>query len=313
MGSNNYNNFFKNRLVLVTGGAGFIGSHIAHHLARNGAHVRVLDDFSTGHRSNLSGMDVSITDGSILEASALNEAIRGCSLVFHEAAFVSVPDSFDNESECFKINVEGTKAVLEAAKNESCDRVMFASSAACYGSNPNLPSCEDDKISAESPYAQSKVDGEELMRYAGLDTVSFRYFNVFGERQDPCSQYAAVVSAFVDAINNNRIPTVFGDGKQSRDFTHVDNIVHANLLAASHPKPLAGEIFNVGTGSMLSLLELLQALTSLDDVRVDFQPVRTGDITYSCANINKITELLGYSPVSVTEDSLHRLLNYSAC
>ncbi len=309
MNSNNYDSFFEGRNVLVTGGAGFIGSHLTQHLARLGAVVRVFDDFSSGHQGNLSGINASIIKESILNTSAIQDAIHGCSIVFHEAAFVSVPESFEYPARCVEINVKGTNNVLNAAINATCSRVIFASSAACYGSHPNLPSRETDALSAESPYAQSKVTGEQLMRDATVDTVSLRYFNVFGQRQDPKSHYAAVVSSFMDALNSNRPPTVFGDGKQSRDFTHVDNIVHANLLAASHPEPLNGEVFNVGTGSMVSLLELLQKMTDDENVDVDFQPQRTGDVLASCANIEKIKNRLGYSPVETTTESLQKLLN----
>ena len=309
MDSKRYDNFFNGRIVLVTGGAGFIGSHLTQHLAELGATVRVLDDFSSGIRANLDGIELSLIEGSILDTATVDEAIQGCSHVFHEAAFVSVPKSFEQPDTCFEINIKGTSNILNAAKKAKCSRVVFASSAANYGSSPNLPSKESDIISAESPYAQSKVMGEQLLSDASIDTASLRYFNVFGDRQDPTSQYAAVVSTFIEAIQNNTVPIIFGDGTQSRDFTHIENIVHANLLAASHPLPLRGEVFNVGTGSMLSLLELLQAITGHKDVTVDFQPKRNGDVFASCANIEKITDLLGYSPISDTATALRNLLN----
>ena len=309
MDSKNYSNFFEDRTVLVTGGAGFIGSHLTQHLVQLGAKVRVLDDFSSGHLENLNGLDVTICNGSILDTKAIGEAVDGCSLVFHEAAFVSVPESFENPDKCFEVNIKGTSNVLKMAKSASCQRVIFAASAACYGSNPQLPSVETDKISAESPYAQSKVMGEQLMRDANLDTVSLRYFNVFGNRQDPHSQYAAVVSAFASAILSNRKPIIFGDGKQSRDFTNVHNIVHANLLAASHPAPLRGDIFNVGTGKMLSLLELIDAMFDGNPKQINFQPERLGDVLNSCASIGKITSVLGYETVVHTAESLRLLVN----
>ncbi len=309
MNSNNYDSFFEGRNVLVTGGAGFIGSHLTQHLARLGASVRVFDDFSSGHRSNLSGMNVSIIQESILNTNAIHNAIQGCSIVFHEAAFVSVAESFEHPEKCLEINVKGTSNVLDAAINTNCSRVIFASSAACYGSHPNLPSKETDVISAESPYAQSKVAGEQMMRDATVDTVSLRYFNVFGHRQNPKSEYAAVVSAFADALSHNQPPTIFGTGSQSRDFANVDTIVHANLLAASHLEPLNGEIFNVGTGTMMSLLDLLQAMTNTNNVDINFQPQRIGDVFASCANIEKINSWLGYSPTENTAKSLQKLLN----
>jgi UDP-glucose 4-epimerase len=304
-----YNNFFDDRTVLVTGGAGFIGSHLTQHLVALGACVHVLDDLSSGNISNLDGLDVHFTQGSILDMHTLEHAIQGCSVVFHEAAFVSVPESFEKADRCFEVNIKGTSNLLKVATKEQCKRVVFASSAACYGGDPNLPSRETDTISAESPYAQSKVMGEQLMRDAKIDTVSLRYFNVFGERQDPNSQYAAVISAFSEAISNNREPTIFGDGSQSRDFTHVSNVVHANCLAGSHINPLAGDIFNVGTGSMLSLLDVLHAMMGDQSVHANFQPARKGDVRESCADIGKITTLLGYAITEKAVDSLRSFVN----
>ena len=306
-----YDNFFEGKAVLITGGAGFIGSHLTQHLARLGAQVRVLDNLSTGYRKNLDGIAVSLFEGSILDASALHEAINGCSLVFHEAAFVSVPESFDDADSCFAINIKGTSNVMKAAERANCDRVMFASSAACYGSSPELPSSETDTVSAESPYAQSKVMGEQLMKDAQVDAVSLRYFNVFGERQDPASQYAAVVSSFARTIQDGGTPTIYGNGSQTRDFTPVENIVHANLLAASHPNPLRGEVFNVGTGSSTSLLELVRGMAGNEEVT--FEPARTGDVQDSRADIAKITRALSYETVIQTSDALRALVNRTRC
>jgi UDP-glucose 4-epimerase len=309
MDSKNYDSFFDGKQVLVTGGAGFIGSHLTQHLTSLGACVHVLDDFSSGHYSNLEGIDAKITEGSIVDVTALKKAIQGCSIVFHEAAFVSVPSSFEQADKCFEINIKGTSNLLAQASKVNCNRVVFASSAACYGSDPQVPSRESDPVFAESPYAQSKVMGEQLMKDATVDAVSLRYFNVFGQRQDPNSQYAAVVSAFAQAISTCQVPTLFGDGKQSRDFTHVANIVHANLLAASHSEPLAGEIFNVGTGTMISLLALLQSMAQKKKITIDFKPPRTGDVFASCANIEKIQEHLGYDVIASTQASLVELVN----
>ena len=304
-----YDSFFDGQKVLVTGGAGFIGSHLTQHLASLGASVHVLDDFSSGHSKNLDGIDVKITEGSILDVAAVSKAMQGCSIVFHEAAFVSVPSSFEQADKCFEINIKGTSNILTHASKAQCNRVVFASSAACYGSDANVPSKESDRVSAESPYAQSKVMGEQLMKDASVDAASLRYFNVFGQRQDPNSQYAAVVSAFANAISTGQVPILFGDGKQSRDFTHVANIVHANLLTASHSKPLAGGVFNVGTGSMMSLLELLQSMTQGNEMAIDFKPARTGDVFASCANIEKIQSELGYDVIAKTQSSLVELVN----
>lgn len=306
-----YDNFFEGKAVLVTGGAGFIGSHLTQHLALLGAQVRVLDNLSTGYRKNLDGIAVSLFEGSILDASVLHKAISGCSLVFHEAAFVSVPESFDDADSCFATNIKGTSNVMKAAERANCDRVMFASSAACYGSSPELPSSETDTVSAESPYAQSKVMGEQLMKDAQVDAVSLRYFNVFGERQDPTSQYAAVVSSFARTIQDGGTPTIYGNGSQTRDFTPVENIVHANLLAASHPNPLRGEVFNVGTGSSTSLLELVRGMAGNEEVT--FEPARTGDVQDSRADIAKITGALSYETVVQTSDALRALVNRTRC
>tara|TARA_B110000196_G_scaffold201758_1_gene172766 strand:+ start:1106 stop:2038 length:933 start_codon:yes stop_codon:yes gene_type:complete len=306
-----YDNFFEGKAVLVTGGAGFIGSHLTQHLALLGAQVRVLDNLSTGYRKNIDGIAVSLFEGSILDASVLHKAISGCSLVFHEAAFVSVPESFDDADSCFATNIKGTSNVMKAAERANCDRVMFASSAACYGSSPELPSSETDTVSAESPYAQSKVMGEQLMKDAQVDAVSLRYFNVFGERQDPTSQYAAVVSSFARTIQDGGTPTIYGNGSQTRDFTPVENIVHANLLAASHPNPLRGEVFNVGTGSSTSLLELVRGMAGNEEVT--FEPARTGDVQDSRADIAKITGALSYETVVQTSDALRALVNRTRC
>ena len=306
-----YDNFFEGKAVLITGGAGFIGSHLTQHLVRLGAQVRVLDNLSTGYRKNIDGIAVSLFEGSILDASVLHKAISGCSLVFHQAAFVSVPESFDDADSCFATNIKGTSNVMKAAERANCDRVMFASSAACYGSSPELPSSETDTVSAESPYAQSKVMGEQLMKDAQVDAVSLRYFNVFGERQDPTSQYAAVVSSFARTIQVGGTPTIYGNGSQTRDFTPVENIVHANLLAASHPNPLRGEVFNVGTGSSTSLLELVRGMAGNEEVT--FEPARTGDVQDSRADIAKITGALSYETVVQTSDALRALVNRTRC
>lgn len=305
-----YNGFFTGRTVLVTGGAGFIGSHLTQHLASLNCRVRVLDDLSSGYISNLDGIDATLIEGSILDEDVLSHAIENCSVVFHEAALVSVPMSVEDPEFCDLVNVTGTKNVIEAAIKVSSERIVFASSAACYGSNPTLPSTETDKLSTESPYATSKRAGELLMEHlTEIDSVSLRYFNVFGPRQDASSQYAAVVSAFTDAIGQNRTPVIFGDGKQTRDFTHVSNVVHANLLAASYQGRLQGSIFNVGTGYAMSILELLQHMQDNNEVDVVFKPTRQGDVQHSCANIDSITRVLGYRPITETSGAIAALVS----
>ena len=305
-----YNGFFDGKTALVTGGAGFIGSHLTQHLGALGCHVRVLDDFSTGHATNIEGMGAECIEGSILDVGVLQHVTRGCQFIFHLAAFVSVPQSIQTPETCFNINVRGTECVIEAAEHAGCNRVIFASSAACYGSHPHLPSSEKDPVSLESPYAETKYAGEQLVASnKGMDGVSLRYFNVFGQRQDPSSQYAAVVCAFKESLEQNRLPVVFGDGSQTRDFTAVENVVHANLLAAFHPKPLRGVVLNVGTGTSMSLLALLDAMSGDDALAISYEPEREGDVQHSCADITAIVKTLAYSSVVSTTEALASLLN----
>ena len=305
-----YNGFFAGRTVLVTGGAGFIGSHLTQHLASINCQVRVLDDLSSGYISNLNGIDATLIEGSILDEDALSHAIENCSIVFHEAALVSVPLSVEDPALCDEVNVTGSKNVIDAAKRVGMERIIFASSAACYGSNPVLPSSENDLLSTESPYALSKRAGELLMEHATeVDTVSLRYFNVFGPRQDATSQYAAVISAFDDALKKGNTPVIFGDGSQTRDFIYVSNIVHANLLAASYEHRLHGSVFNVGTGNAMSIMQLLQLMQGNDEVNAEFKPVRQSDVQHSCANIDAIKHVLGYHPIVGTSTAIEGLVN----
>lgn len=305
-----YNGYFSGRTVLVTGGAGFVGSHLTQHLATLNCQVRVLDDLSSGYISNLEGIDTTFIEGSILDKDIISRAANRCSIIFHQAAMVSVPRSIENPEICNQINLAGTKNIIEAAIAAGIDRVIFASSAACYGNSPLLPSSETDKIAPESPYAKSKARGELLMKHTNeIDTVSLRYFNIFGSRQDHTSQYAAVVSSFADAIQHHQTPVIFGDGNQTRDFTHVSNVVHANLLAASSEKTLGGGVFNVGTGRATSILQLLRLMQGNDDIKVDFKPSRKGDVQHSCANIESISKELGYQPIVETATALKELVS----
>jgi UDP-glucose 4-epimerase len=288
--------------VLITGGAGFIGSHLANRLHALGAHVRVLDDLSGGFRENLdAGIDLRVA--SILDDRALRKAASSCRFVFHEAAMVSVPESVEKPEECLNVNVIGTQRVLAAAKDGGAQRVIFAASAAAYGPQPHLPSREDHVPDCVSPYAASKVAGETLMRsFAscyGLSTVSLRYFNIFGPRQNPDSPYAAVISAFTKKLAAGLQPTVLGDGTQTRDFTYIDNVVHANLLAAVCDKPLAGEVVNIGTGRRISLLDVLNTMGRALNFRVEpiFGPPRPGDVPHSQADIARARDLLDYVPM----------------
>jgi len=288
--------------VLITGGAGFIGSHLARRLAELGAAVRVIDDLSTGSRENLPSEGVDLRVGSILDEPALRRSIDGCRLIFHEAAMVSVPRSVREPLKCAEINITGTARLLEAAREAGVQRVVFASSAAVYGDQPKLPSHEDDPIVCCSPYAASKAAGEALMtafgRCYGLSTVSLRYFNIFGPRQDPNSPYAAVIAAFAEALTGGRRPMIFGDGRQTRDFTPVANVVSANLLAATCEGDLRGEVLNIGTGRPINLLEVLAEMGRRLGVEPSFRrsPPRAGDVRDSTADITRARAVIGYEP-----------------
>lgn len=287
--------------ALITGGAGFIGSHLARRLLAEGCAVRVLDDLSGGFEANVPA-GAEFVKASILDDDALRTAIAGCTLVFHQAAMVSVPESVDQPARCTEVNVVGTQRVLETARAAGVRRVMFAASAAAYGNTPRLPCREDQAPDSYSPYAMSKVAGELLMQtYArcfGLSTVSLRYFNVFGPRQNPNSPYAAAISKFAQLLRAGHQPTVFGDGGQTRDFVYIDNVVDANLLAATSPRPLAGEVINIGTGTRTSLMDVLDHMGRVLGVpsTPKHGPERAGDVRDSVADISRASELLGYQP-----------------
>jgi nucleoside-diphosphate-sugar epimerase len=301
---------------LVTGGAGFIGSHITRTLLRQGAAVRVLDNFSTGRRENLRASKEEATSGSIdvIEADLRDQsqvagAVRGIDVVFHEAAFVSVPESMERPQECLDVNVAGSLNLMEAARKAGVKRVVIASSAAVYGDLTDLPLAEETPPRPLSPYAVSK-QVDEL--YAGLYTRSFglevtalRYFNVYGPRQNPNSVYAAAVPIFIRRLLDGQAITVFGDGGQTRDLIYVGDVVRANLLAAEHPAA-AGQVFNICTGNATSILELVEALRGLfPGARPPaFGPVRAGDIYASVGRPTKAESLLGFRAEMVLADGL---------
>lgn len=309
-----YEKSFAGAGVLVTGGAGFIGSHLAWRLVELGARVRVLDDLSGGFAENLPD-EADLSVASILDGDALRDAVNGCRYVFHEAAMVSVPESVEQPKRCADVNIVGTERVLEAARDAGVARVIFAASAAAYGGSPQLPSREDHAPDCCSPYAASKVAGELLMSAFGrcydISTVSLRYFNIFGPRQNPDSAYAAAISAFTKALTVGKQPTIYGDGKQTRDFTYIDNVVHANLLAAACERRLQGEIMNIGTGKRISLLEVLEHMGRAlgVDSTPKFASERAGDVRHSVADITRARVLLAYEPIIDFAHGIKRTLS----
>lgn len=299
----------RSRQSLVTGGAGFIGSHLATALLSRGDRVRVLDDLSSGHRRNLAeGSE--FVEASILDERDVREAMGGCELLVHLAAEVSVPRSWEDPERAFRINLEGTERVFRLAGEAGVRSVVFASSAAVYGPTPSLPSKEGDPFVCASPYAAHKAAGELMLQsYArryGFHAASLRFFNVFGPRQDPKSAYAAVISAFMDAAAAGRRPLVFGDGSQTRDFVPVADVVEAIRLAADPSRSLRGEAFNVGLGERRSLLDLIATLSKVSgrDLDPELRPPRAGDVPHSCASIERATRELGYVPPVSFEEGL---------
>ncbi len=304
-------------LYVVTGGAGFIGSNIAVRLASQGEEVRVLDDLSTGRQENLAEVegDVEFVKGSICDAPLLREVLEGARYVFHQAALASVQRSVDNPVATNRANVEGTLRLLNAARDCGVGRVVYASSSSVYGDAPELPKHEGMKPAPKSPYAVSKLAAEHycgaFTEVYGLETVALRYFNVFGPRQDPAGQYAAVVPIFVRCLLEGKRPTVFGDGEQSRDFTFVDNVVDANLQAA-RAEGAAGAVVNIGCGERHTLNELLEFLGGILETSVEpeYGPERSGDVRHSLADIQKARRRIGYDPAVGFEEGLRRTVRW---
>ena len=286
---------------LITGGAGFIGSHIARALLEQGADVRVLDNFSSGKRENLKGLDVEILEGDLRDASVVIRAVQGVEVIFHEAAFVSVPESMEKPQECLDVNVTGTSMLFEAARKAGVRRVVIASSAAVYGDSDAMPLVENTPLKQLSPYAVSKrIDemyADLFTNQFGLEVAALRYFNVYGPRQRPDSMYAAAVPIFIRRMLDNKPITVYGDGGQTRDLINVRDVVQANLLASQHPSA-PGQIFNVCTGVETCLLDLLDILYEIfpnAPKHVHAEP-RAGDIYRSIGTPKKIVETLGFKP-----------------
>jgi UDP-glucose 4-epimerase len=305
------------RRCLVTGGAGFIGSHLVEALCRRGDEVRVLDNFSTGRRENLAGLEQSITliEADLNDRSALEEAVKGVELVFHLAALPSVPRSVADPVGANRANVDATVGLLWQARQAGVRRVVYAASSSAYGNNPHFPRDETAVPDPISPYAASKLAGEfychAFWECYGLETVSLRHFNVFGPRQDPTSQYAAAIPIFITAMVEDRPPTVFGDGEQSRDFTYVENTVQANLLAAEAPEA-CGRVFNVGTGCAVTVNDVIAAINRIlgKEVRALFAPPRPGDVRHSLADISLARKYLGYEPAVAFEEGLRKTMEF---
>jgi len=309
--------WYRGRRVCVTGGAGFIGSHLSEALVGAGAVVSVIDDLSNGLRSNLAGVqaDIRFVEGSILDRSTVQNAIAGSEIVFHQAAIASVPRSVKEPELYFEVNAAGTLQVLEAVRAASVKRVVYAASSSAYGDADQLPKIETMSPLPLSPYASAKFAGEHLLRtYChcyGISGVSLRYFNIFGPRQRPDSPYAAVIPRFAAAYRSGTKPIVFGDGTQTRDFTYVANAVHANLLAGASATPLRGEHVNIACGTRFSLLELIRAIATHLGVRPEYEtaPPRIGEVQHSQASIDLARELIGYEPIIAFEEGLKRTLD----
>ena len=299
--------------ALVTGGAGFIGSNLALALLARGHDVRLLDNFSTGHRANLEPLDAEVVEGDLRSYERVAAAVGGVEVVFHQGALPSVPRSIQDPLTSTAVNVEGTLNVILAARDAGVRRVVFASSSSVYGDAPGMPRRESQPLAPLAPYAVSKLAAEQYCMVAnrvyGVETVALRYFNVFGERQDPLSGYAAVIPKFIRMMLDGQRPTIFGDGQTSRDFTHVENVVEANLAAAVEPAA-AGRVMNIAVGSSHTLNELVSTLQSLvdSDLEPEYGPPRPGDVSESLADVSLARKLLGYEPRIGFEEGLQRTI-----
>ena len=303
--------------ALVTGGAGFIGSHIATGLVERGDSVRVLDNFDTGKRENLAhlGDQVQLIEGSVVDPKIVAEAVKGVDVVFHQAALASVPRSVNAPLDTNAVCVTGTVNVLDAARKAGVRRVVYAGSSSAYGNDPTPSKNENIVPVPVSPYAAAKLAAECYCRAFtatyGLETVTIRYFNVFGPRQDPDSEYSAVIPIFVSLMLRGKRPTVYGDGLQSRDFTFVSDIVRGNLLAAD-AKDVAGQVINVATGKQFTLLDLIGSINKVLGTQVEpvFADPRPGDVRESLADISLARKLLGFEPQVTFDEGLARSIEY---
>jgi nucleoside-diphosphate-sugar epimerase len=301
---------------LVTGGAGFIGSHLSEELVRRGHRVRVADSLITGKRSNLDHIKgIEFLEGDLADISFAHQAVQGCDYVLHQAAIPSVPRSVKDPLTSNRANVDGTLNALLASRDAGVKRLVFAASSSAYGDTPTLPKHEQMPTNPLSPYALQKVIGEQYLqmftRLYGLETVAIRYFNVFGPRQDPTSPYSGVISVFATALLERRPPTIYGDGEQTRDFTYVANVVDGVLRACEAPGA-SGEIINVATGGRISLNRLFEEMRKLvgGDVTPVYAESRAGDVRDSQADIAKAREILGYEPIVAFEDGLSKTVDW---
>ncbi|HQG46429.1 MAG TPA: SDR family oxidoreductase [bacterium] len=304
---------------LVTGGAGFIGSHIVETLLQRGEKVRVLDNFSTGKRENIKPFldKIELFEGDVRSYHIVRDAVDGSDFVLHQAALPSVPRSVKDPITSNEVNVVGTLNILDAARDAKVKRLIYASSSSIYGDLETLPKTEDMLPKPLSPYAVAKLAGEKycqvFTKIYGLETVSLRYFNVFGPRQDPCSQYSAVIPKFIDLIRNGQPPLVHGDGEQSRDFTYVANVVHANLLACEKGlEELPGEVFNIACGKRITINTLIRYINELfgTNIEAQYSEPRAGDVKHSLANIGKARQFLGYEPQVEFRKGLEKVVQW---
>jgi nucleoside-diphosphate-sugar epimerase len=305
-------------IVLVTGGAGFIGSHIAQGLAALGARVRVIDDLSTGYRENLEeiGGDIDFHQASLADEKALRRALEDVELVFHEAAIPSVPRSVKNPVETHVACVDATFSLLNAARLSGVRRIVYAASSSAYGDQPTLPKQEEMRPDPLSPYAVAKLVGEYycqvFTRAYNLETVCLRYFNVFGPRQDPSSEYSGVISRFTSALLSRERPIIYGDGEQSRDFTYIADVVAANLRAAETIAGV-GQVINFARGERVTLnqlLDILKSITGSTDIQAEYREPRAGDVRHSLADITRAREMLGYESQTSLEEGLRLTIDW---
>lgn len=304
-------------MIVVTGGAGFIGSHLADRLVRDGHRVRILDDYSSGAPNNLVSVkkDAELIEGDIRDPRVLREAMTGAEIVFHQAARCSVPRSIEYPEETNDVNITGTLNVLRAAKAAGVKRVVFASSSSVYGSNPAMRKKEDMPTYPSSPYAISKLAGEHYCKVFhhiyGLETVTLRYFNVFGPRQSWLSPYSAVIPRFINGLLENKPLTIYGDGEQSRDFTYVQNVVEANVLVMK--SVVEGEAINIACGQSATINELASHLTQLMGAKpqIVYTSPREGDVLHSLADVSKARATLGYVPETSLAEGLRQTLAYT--